>query len=135
MRNKPIDIPPQRITFDHHLQHPEISLDRYVRSKILATADRVLACKRVYLDTRFWILLRDACLGRAQDSLHDEMLDRLRRLVDSGKVICPINANTLAELLKQRDQTTRLATAKLIDELSLGVALQSEAERTGTNVS
>ena len=134
MNDQPIGIPPERITLAYHQQHPEVSLERYVRSKVLATADRFLVRKSVYLDTRFWILLRDACLGRRKDSIHQQMLDRLRLLVDSGKVICPINANTLAELLKQSDQTTRLATAKLIDELSLGVALQSEAERTGTEL-
>jgi len=129
-----IGIPPGRVTLPYHQQHPEVSLERYVRSKVLATADRVLVRKSVYLDTRFWILLRDTCLGRGKDPIHQQMLDQLRRLVDSGKVICPINANTLAELLKQRDQTTRLVTAKLIDELSLGIALQSEAERTGTEL-
>lgn len=134
MKDQPVGVPPERITLAYHKQHPEVSLERYVRSKVLATADRVLARKSVYLDTRFWILLRDACLGRGKDSIHQQMLDQLRRLVESGKVICPINANTLAELLKQRDQTTRRATAKLIDELSLGVAQQSEAERTGTEL-
>ncbi|HJP93521.1 MAG TPA: hypothetical protein VJ875_16295 [Pyrinomonadaceae bacterium] len=134
MKDQPINTSPEKITLDYHQQHPEVSLERYVRSKVLATADRVLVRKSVYLDTRFWILLRDACLGRGKDSVHQKMLDQLRLLVASGKVICPINANTLVELLKQRDQTTRLATAKLIDELSLGVALQSEAERTGTEL-
>ena len=134
MQNKPIDIPPEQITIAYHLEHPEISLDRYVRSKILATADRVLARKRVYLDTRFWILLRDVSLGRAKDAVHEQILGSLRELVTAGTAICPINADTLAELLKQRDETTRLATAKLIDELSLGVALQSSEERVGTEL-
>jgi len=134
MKTNPIDILAERNTFAYHLQHPELSLDRYVRSKILDTADRVLARKIVYLDTRFWILLRDVSLGRAKGVLHEQILAGLRGLVTAGKVICPINADTLAELLKQRDATTRLATAKLIDELSLGVALQSAEERVGTEL-
>jgi hypothetical protein len=134
MKNEPIDIPPDRITINYHLAHPEISLDRYVRSKMLTTADRVLARKRVYLDTRFWILMRDVFLGRSKDPLHEHISDRLRQLVTAGRVICPINADTLAELLKQRDATTRLATAKLIDELSLGAALQSAEERVRTEL-
>lgn len=134
MKDQLIDIAPERMTFDYHLQHPEISLDRYVRSKILVTADRVLARKRVYLDTRFWILMRDVSLGRSKDPLHDLIFTGLRELVAAGKVICPINADTLAELLKQRDATTRMVTAKLIDEFSLGAALQSAEERVRTEL-
>ena len=127
-------IEPDRITLDSHRKHPEISLERHFRSKFLTTADRVLARKRIYLDTRFWVLLREVCLGRSTDQQHKQILTQLRRLVAEGKVICPINADILAELLKQRDETTRLATAKLIDELSLGTALQSEDERVGTEL-
>lgn len=101
---------------------------------MLATADRVLAQKIVYLDTRFWILLRDVSLGRPKDSVISQILGPLRELIAAGKVICPINADTLAELLKQRDATTRLATAQLIDELSLGAALQSAEERVRTEL-
>src|ERR1051325_11371440 len=134
MKNEPIDIPPDRITINYHLAHPEISLEGYVRSKMLATADRVLARKKVYLDTRFWILMRDVFLGRSKDRLHKQISEKLCQLVTAGRVICPINADTLAELLKQRDATTRLATAKLIDELSLGAALQSAEERVRTEL-
>lgn len=122
------------ITLDYHRQHPEISLERHFRSKFLAIADRVLARKRIYLDTRFWVLLRKVCLGRPDDPLHAQILTQLRLLVKASKVICPINATTLAELLKQNDPVTRLATAKLIDELSDGTALQSEEERVGTEL-
>lgn len=134
MKDQPDSIPQTKLTLDYHRQHPEISLEHYVRSKVLATADRVLARKTVYLDTRFWVLLCEASLGRTKDSLDHQILDQLHQLVDSGKVICPINANTLAELLKQSDKTTRLATATLIDQLSLGAALQSEQERVGTEL-
>lgn len=134
MKEQPDNIPPERITLPYHRQHPEVSLERYVRSKILATADRVLARKRVYLDTRFWILLRDVFLGRSQDPVHEQITNRLRELVGAGKVICPINADTLTELLKQRDATTRMVTAKLIDEFSLGAALQSAEERVRTEL-
>lgn len=131
---QPINIQPERITLQYHRQHPEVSVESYYRSKALAIADRVLARKVIYLDTRYWLLLRDVCLGRSANSVHHQMLSTLRRLVAGGKVICPINADILAELLKQRNETTRLATAQLIGELSLGVALQSEEERMGTEL-
>ena len=134
MKDQRSSIPPEIITLEYHLPHPEISIERHFRTKALATADRILARKVIYLDTRFWILLRDVCLERSIAPLHQEMFDQLRFLVNDGKVICPINADTLTELLKQRDETTRLATAKLIDELSLGAALQSQEERVGTEL-
>lgn len=58
-------IQPDRITLDYHRKYPEISLERHFRSKFLTTADRALARKRIYLDTRFWVLLREVCLGRS----------------------------------------------------------------------
>ncbi len=121
-------------TFSHHLLHPEISLERHVRAKVLETADRVLARKRIYLDTRFWVDLREVRLGRRRDPTYEELLRTLIDLVRGGHAICPINANIFAEILKQRDETTRLATAKLIDELSLGIAIQPEDERIGTEI-
>lgn len=134
MKDKRLTIPPEKITLDTHRQHPEISLEKYFRAKALSTADKVLARKLVYLDTRYWILLREVVLGRSADTTLVSTLTRLRSLVADGIVICPINADILTELLKQRDEVTRLATARLIDDLSLGTALQSEEERVGTEL-
>jgi len=121
-------------TFSHHLLHPEISLERHVRSKVLETADRVLRLKRIYLDTRYWVDLCEVHLGRARNSVYEELLETLTHLVRAGQAICPINANIFAEVLKQRDDKTRLATAELIDELALGIAIQPEDERIGTEI-
>ncbi|MFS8085265.1 MAG: hypothetical protein ACMG6H_06510, partial [Acidobacteriota bacterium] len=121
-------------TLSYHRLHPEISLERYVRTKVLETADRVLTRKRIYLDTRYWVALRDVRLERPRGVVDEELLVTLYQLVKSEKVICPINANILAELLKQRDERTRLATGRLIDDLSLGTAIQSEDERIGTEI-
>jgi len=134
MKDKFLSIPPEKITIDTHRQHPDISLERYVRSKSLSTADKVLARKAIYLDTRYWILLREVVLGRSTDTVLPKTLSQLRSLVAAGTVICPINADILSELLKQNDQMTRLAMARLIDDLSLGAALQSEDERIGTEL-
>lgn len=122
------------ISLDYHRQHPEISLERYVRSSVLETGDRVLARKRIYLDTRYWVALRDVRLQRPRAVVDEELLEALTELVTGEKAICPINANILAELLKQRDEKTRLATARLIDDLSLGTAIQPEDERIGTEI-
>jgi hypothetical protein len=129
-----VALDPQKNTFDYHRKHPEVSLEKYFRSKAIETADRVLARKAIYLDTRYWVALRDVRLGRARTTLDEELLNTLTTLVDNGKVVCPINANILAELLKQEDEATRLTTARLIEELSQGIALQPEDERIGTEL-
>ena len=125
---------PYARTLAYHKLHPEVSLERYVRAKVIETADRSLARKRIYLDTRYWVALRDVQLQRARNAIDKELLDTLIQLVRGGKAICPINANLFAELLKQRDEKTRLATAQVIDELSLGIGIQSEDERVGTEI-
>jgi hypothetical protein len=54
--------------------------------------------------------------------------------VKSGKVFCPISETVFLELLKQSDPSSRLRTAKLIDDLSLGVSLLSQRERVATEL-
>ncbi|WP_448363496.1 hypothetical protein [Fluviibacter sp.] len=83
----------------------------------------VASRKRVYLDQRFWILLRDASLGICHDRETVELLEFLKDSVNNGKLICPISESVFIELLKQEDKATRIATAQLIDELSQGVTL------------
>ncbi len=51
-------------TIEKHKNQPNITLDEYVREKRIELAKRVLLKKSVYLDTKFWIILRDAALNR-----------------------------------------------------------------------
>ncbi|MDP3515511.1 MAG: hypothetical protein Q8S20_22430, partial [Sulfuritalea sp.] len=81
------------------------------------------------LDTRYWIHLRDAAMGRARLNSHGEILAHIRSLVSNGAAICPVSDVTWMELSKQTDCETRLASADLLDELSLGVAIMSERDR------
>ncbi len=127
-----VDLGPS--TLEAHLATPEISYEIYRRQKELECADIVMTRKSVYLDTRFWIHLRDAALGKHVPAVYDQLLRELRKGVAEGKLICPFAADMLAEVYKQSDRTTRLATARLIDELSLNVALQSEPERLMTEL-
>lgn len=122
-----VDLGPS--THEAHLATPEVSYEQYRRQKELACGDIVLDRKSVYLDTRFWIHLRDADLGKPVPAVYGRLLRELRKGVAEGKLVCPFAADILAEVYKQSDRTTRLATSRLIDELSLKVALQSEPER------
>lgn len=84
---------------------------------------------KIYLDLRFWIFLREVELVRNNNQELGQLLSRLKHLVDNGVVICPISESIFVELMKQSDSETRLATAKLIDRLSLGVTLIVFPER------
>jgi hypothetical protein len=73
-------------------------------------------------------------MGRARQPNHTTLLNRLRRAVQSGLVVCPIGDGSLLELLRQSDIETRMATARVMDELSLGVAIQNAQDRLTTEV-
>lgn len=100
-----------------------MTLDEYVRQRQIELARVLKDKKAVYLDLKFWIILRDAILGRRTRTGDVRLLETLRALVNSGRVFCPVSDSTFGELLKQADASTRKATATLIDELSNGVAI------------
>jgi hypothetical protein len=106
-----------------HQEHPEISIDRYVKTRMLELWDSICSAKKVYLDKRFWILLRDANMGRSTDSAAEQLLYEVKAAVERGTILCPISESIFLELLKQQDLQTRRATAELIDDLSHGVTL------------
>lgn len=110
-----------------------MSLDRHTRGRLLELGALLAPRKAVYLDLCFWILLRDAMrTGESDRGL--QMLSMLRGLVKSGVAFCPISDSTFLELFKQTDSASRVATAELIDELSLGVTLVPFHLRVGTEI-
>ena len=117
-----------------HRGQPNVSLHKHVELQRAALWKVVRQHQRVYLDTRFWILLRDVALGRPRQDADVTLLNVLRELVQSGAVVCPLGDGTLLEVLRQSDPNTRLATERLMDELSLGVAIQNAEDRLKTEV-
>lgn len=100
-----------------------------MRQKRVKLGAEVTSRQRIYLDQRFWLLLRDASLGNCRESCVAGLLSFLRASVKEGRSICPISESVFIELLKQGDDLTRMATAQLIDELSQGVTLIPFDER------
>jgi hypothetical protein len=109
--------------FVFHRARPSVTIDEYLGEQHRAWGCTVVERKRVYLDTRFWILLRDLYLGRESDSALVSLLSLLRARTSAREVICPISTSTLHEILRQTDPNTRKATAELVDELSEGACL------------
>jgi hypothetical protein len=115
--------------FAKHRTTPEVSLEDHVCTTRVGLGRAVMKLERVYLDLCFWIPLRDAHLGRSKDEGAKRLLQSLRESVRAGKRICPISEAIFYELLKQEDLHTRLEMAKLMDELSGGVALLTTVPR------
>lgn len=118
-----------RASFERHRAEPHVSVEAHVRRLRLALAGSVAERSVVYLDTRYWIFLRDAALKCPQQLAHLELLSALRERVAAGRAFCPLSAATFLELLKQTIPESRRVVAEIVDELSLGVALCDEYER------
>jgi len=114
---------------------PTAEVDAYVRSKQMALGRALTTRAKVYLDMNFWIVVRDAALALRTDPPALKLLHHLRRGVSQGHFICPVGDAAFMELLKQPfSADRRLGTARMVDELSLGVALVPSRPRTGTEI-
>lgn len=114
---------------ERHSKHPETSAFQYFRLLQGELVGRYADIPKLYLDTKYWVLLRDAALGRARRTEHNEILVKLRALVARGVVICPLSDAAYVESMQQTDRETRLATAAVMDELSCGLAIATEQTR------
>lgn len=116
-------------TIHDHRQNPHVSLGEHVYRRHFDLAQSLNDRQAIYLDTKFWLILRDTVMGTRVTDESQALLDLLRQRVACGKGFCPISEATFMELLKQRDPRTILATSELIDELSLGASLIPFEER------
>jgi hypothetical protein len=112
----------------------DMSLQHHVRAHQIELAKSLESRKALYLDIKFWIILRDVELGLQKDALEKELLAELREKVLHGAVFCPISDTTFGEMLKNADLSRRIAVAALMDELSLGVTIIPYNVRVGTEL-
>lgn len=116
-----------------HLKTPQIGIDAHARRSQIALGQSLASKKAIYLDMRYWILLRKAAAGTGSQDTH-ELLRLLRKGVVGQRLFCPIGESVFIELMKQSDQASRKATAILIDELGGGVTLIAPEQRTATEI-
>lgn len=121
-----------RIEF--HRNFSDITTEEYVENCLLALGDAVSTRTKIYLDTKYWLILRDVSLGRCNIPNSPELLEALRKGVTSKKLICPISESTVTEILKQSDLLTLRASIQLIDELSEGICILNTEERVHTEL-
>ena len=107
----------------------EQSLEDYYYSLRLDLSKQILDRKMVYLDTKFWLLLRDGYLHPEKNNLQNTLLNLALEL--SAEQICtfPISEDVFMEVMKQTDIKTLKVTAELIDKLSNGVMSVGYDER------
>jgi hypothetical protein len=115
-------------SLEEHKRTPSVDLDTYRRNRRWKYGEHLLSKKRVYLDTNHWVGLCEVHLGRSQQRDHLALHECLVALVTQGKIICPVSYPCITEMFKQEDLTTRQATAQVIDQLSLGSAIQNPYE-------
>ncbi|MGU7852987.1 hypothetical protein ACV22X_09575 [Burkholderia orbicola] len=112
-----------------------MTIDQHIRTRQIELARSIAPRRKIYLDARFWIVMRDAALGVRTEAAAQELLAHLRHGVANGHIICPISASMLLELMKQPySPGRRIGTAQLIDELSLGVGVIAPQEVMETEV-
>src|SRR5688572_10070774 len=102
---------------------PGTEVAKHVRRKRIELAHEIASKKKIYLDTKYWALLRDVRLGKSADKALVALLRRLEELVRCGAAICPLNADVFFEVFKQEDPATLTASVALMDDLSGGVCL------------
>jgi hypothetical protein len=72
-----------------HRANPEVSIDHHVGRCVVALGRSLDGHTAIYLDTKFWIVLRDCAAGKRTDASALELLNRLQTLVAEGKVFLP----------------------------------------------
>ena len=111
------------------------AIERYVRNKQVVLARSISGRKKVYLDTRFWIVARNVVQDENASPADREWFNALRQGVLNGALVCPISDSTFVEVMDQTfSPTRRIATAALIDELSLGISMIRGDSRAATEI-
>ena len=84
----------------YHYARPLLTTEQHERERRLRVARDVIGPrKKVYLDTKYWIYLRDAADGSPLRPIHAEILRQLEIKVQAGKAICPGSEATFLELM------------------------------------
>jgi hypothetical protein len=116
-------------TLEFHKNNPDVSVETYIKRKNIELSYEIRIAKKIYLDTKYWILLRDARTRKDINVNTLQLLNLLENFVKDGKAICPISTDIFWEIRKQTDIKTLEATVQIIDDLSKGVTILSLPER------
>lgn len=112
-----------------HRAQPEVSFEQHLATLEEMVARKALAKKRVYLDLKYWIFLRDADLGKPQKPVHAKLLEVMLQGVSEGRFICPITEAVFFEVNRQGNTERRMQTIRMIDRLCCGIVIKNTHDR------
>lgn len=84
---------------------------------------------RIYLDTKYWLILRDVQLGKVTCSQKVGIYKKIIELKESNKAVFPISQYVLNEFVKQKDKQTLKESLELMSLLSNNTAIKTYEER------
>ncbi|WP_374950055.1 hypothetical protein [Mucilaginibacter sp.] len=103
-------------------------IDQYIAEQSVAISEAIAGRKIIYLDLKYWILLRDG-LNSGQETTTYKLANKLIELYESKKCIFPVSEVVFWEMMKQYDKTSLLKTFQLVEKLSEGIAILSDKQR------
>lgn len=107
----------------HHANGTDVDHKMYREHYQKALLNGLSCTKLIYLDTNYWVWLRQAELG-CGTAAAVRLLQTLRAMVRSREAICVSQLNSFLELGKQEETSLR-TTACLLDELTEGISIAS----------
>ena len=103
-----------------------VSSNDYLLRRHLELLGELRGRSVLYLDTNHWVNLRHVVLRSSNERPgYREVIEVLNSLRKAQRICCPVSFALFQELMKQSDPATRLASARLMDQMSGGVCLQS----------
>ncbi len=117
------------MNYQEHASETDV-IEAYSKQFRTKIGEMVLKKHRVYLDTKYWIFMREASIGKAP-KVQTGIYNTLKGLVEAGVAICPLSPHVFTELMKQGDLKRRLNTARVMDELSRQVCFISPIDMVG----
>jgi hypothetical protein len=109
---------------DYHQNHPDVSFAAYKKQKLKEITHAINPIKKVYLDTKFWIEIRDVIYKSGKEkAIVQEIFLSLKEKIADHKIICPFSTALFDELLKQGDLTRRKRTAQIADILTCNYSI------------
>lgn len=103
-------------------------IDKYISEKSIDIHTAIAGRKIIYLDLKYWIILRDG-IEQENNTVARKIAHKILELYESGKCIFPVSEVVFWEILKQEDKTSLIKTFQLAERLSEGIAILSDKQR------
>lgn len=111
----------------HHENNPDMPPWEYDQNYRRVLFNGISGGRKLFLDTNFWVWLRDADPNGTDDKA--TLLRRLREGTRARQMTCVLHVGSFMEFAKQKNPTLLKAIAEIADELCEGVCLASRDEQ------